>query len=98
MPGVSSSRRPFSSAGRLLGVSVGGFLEWYDYSIYAVFAVIISTQIFGSVGAIFLVFLSYALGFVLRPAGSFYFGHMGDKYDRKRALTTTFWVMEQARY
>jgi len=93
VPGVSSSRRPFSSAGRLLGVSVGGFLEWYDYSIYAVFAVIISTQIFGSVGAIFLVFLSYALGFVLRPAGSFYFGHMGDKYGRKRALTLTFWVM-----
>ena len=78
---------------RILGVSIGGFLEWYDYSIYAVFAVIISSQIFGSIGAIFLVFLSYALGFVLRPAGSFFFGHMGDKYGRKRALTLTFWVM-----
>ena len=78
---------------KILGVSIGGFLEWYDYSIYAVFAVIISSQIFGSVGAIFLVFLSYALGFVLRPAGSFFFGHIGDKYGRKRALTLTFWVM-----
>ena len=78
---------------RILGVSIGGFLEWYDYSIYAVFAVIISSQIFGSIGAIFLVFLSYALGFVLRPAGSFFFGHIGDRYGRKRALTLTFWVM-----
>jgi MHS family proline/betaine transporter-like MFS transporter len=80
-------------AGRILGVSIGGFLEWYDYSIYAVFAVIISTQIFGSIGAIFLVFLSYALGFVMRPAGSFFFGHIGDRYGRRRALTLTFWVM-----
>jgi len=78
---------------RILGVSIGGFLEWYDYSIYAVFAVIISSQIFGSIGAIFLVFLSYALGFVLRPAGSFFFGHIGDKYGRRRALTLSFWVM-----
>jgi MFS family permease len=76
--------------GRILGVSVGGFLEWYDYSIYAVFAVIISTEIFGSMGAIFLVFLTYALGFVMRPAGSFFFGHIGDKLGRKRALTLTF--------
>ena len=78
---------------RILGVSIGGFLEWYDYSIYAVFAVVISSEIFGSIGAIFLVFLSYALGFVLRPAGSFFFGHIGDKYGRKKALTLTFWVM-----
>ncbi|HMK95035.1 MAG TPA: MFS transporter [Candidatus Limnocylindrales bacterium] len=78
---------------RLLGVSIGGFLEWFDYSIYAVFAVIISKQIFGSIGAIFLVFLSYALGFVMRPVGSFFFGHIGDKFGRKRALTLTFWIM-----
>ena len=80
-------------SGRIFGVSIGGFLEWYDYSIYGVFAVIISSEIFGSIGAIFLVFLSYALGFVLRPVGSFFFGHIGDKYGRKRALTLTFWVM-----
>ena len=87
------SRPPSVTSGGILGVSIGGFLEWYDYSIYAVFAVIISAQIFGSIGAIFLVFLSYALGFVMRPAGSFYFGHLGDKYGRKRALTLTFWIM-----
>ena len=78
---------------RLFTVSVGGFLEWFDFSIYAVFAVIISKQIFGSIGAIFLVFLTYGLGFVMRPAGSLFFGHIGDKYGRKRALTVTFWVM-----
>ena len=78
---------------RLITVSIGGFLEWFDFSIYAVFAVIISEQIFGSIGAIFLVFLAYGLGFVMRPAGSFFFGHIGDKYGRKRALTITFWVM-----
>jgi len=55
--------------------------------------VIISAQIFGSIGAIFLVFLSYALGFVMRPIGSFFFGHIGDKFGRKKALTTTFWLM-----
>jgi len=89
-PELSPFRNP---AGRIFGVSIGGFLDWFDYSIYAVFAVIISKQIFGSIGAIFLVFLSYALGFVMRPVGSFFFGHIGDKFGRKRALTLTFWIM-----
>jgi len=92
-PDISRSPSLRNLLGRILGVSIGGFLEWFDFSIYAVFAVIISEQIFGSIGAIFLVFLAYGLGFVMRPAGSFFFGHIGDKYGRKKALTITFWVM-----
>ena len=92
-PDISRSPSLRNLVGRILGVSIGGFLEWFDFSIYAVFAVIISEQIFGSIGAIFLVFLAYGLGFVMRPAGSFFFGHIGDKYGRKKALTITFWVM-----
>ena len=78
---------------RVFGVGTGGFLEWFDYTIYASFAVIISVQIFGSIGAIFLTFLAFGFGYVFRPLGSFVFGHIGDKYGRKRALTLTFWVM-----
>ena len=92
-PDISRSPSLRNLLGRILGVSIGGFLEWFDFSIYAVFAVIISKQIFGSIGAIFLVFLAYGLGFVMRPVGSFFFGHIGDKYGRKKALTITFWVM-----
>jgi MHS family proline/betaine transporter-like MFS transporter len=29
----------------------------------------------------------------MRPVGSFFFGHIGDKFGRKSALSLTFWVM-----
>ena len=79
----------------IVGASIGNVLEWFDFGIYAFFAVVIAKVIFGSssISAILLVFLAYGIGFVLRPFGSIYFGWLGDKAGRKNALLITFWIM-----
>ncbi|MGC8622035.1 MAG: MFS transporter [Caldisphaera sp.] len=79
----------------MAGASIGNVLEWYDFGIYAFFAVIISRTIFGSssVSALLLTFLAYGLGFIFRPLGSIFFGWYGDLKGRKSALLLTFWIM-----
>lgn len=76
------------------GASIGNVLEWYDFGVYAFFAVVISKVIFGGIfAALLLTFLAYGIGFVLRPVGSGFFAQIGDRMGRKNALLLTFWVM-----
>lgn len=80
---------------KILGASIGNILEWYDFSLYGLFAVFISAVVFSGVSASSLLytFLVFGLGFVFRPLGSIIFAHLGDKVGRKNALMLTFWVM-----
>lgn len=76
------------------GASIGNVLEWYDFGVYAFFATVIAKVIFGGfLASLLLTFLAYGIGFVLRPVGSMYFGNIGDKSGRKKALLLTFWIM-----
>ncbi len=75
---------------------IGNILENYDYVLYANFAVIISklffpqTDLYTSMLATFGVF---AAGFFMRPIGAVIFGHIGDKYGRKIALSASIMLM-----
>ena len=75
---------------------IGNILENYDYILYANFAVIISklffpqTDLYTSMLATFGVF---AAGFFMRPIGAIIFGHIGDKYGRKIALSASIMLM-----
>lgn len=69
---------------------VGTAIEFYDYYIYAVAAVLVfNSQFFpkGDPSAATLLSLStLALAFLARPIGSALFGHFGDKIGRKTSL------------
>ncbi|MFN7095694.1 MAG: hypothetical protein ACK4M7_10055, partial [Burkholderiales bacterium] len=50
--------------------SFGNILEWYDFSIYGLFAIQISHTFFpkdGPTSAILLTLLTFAIGFIARP-------------------------------
>lgn len=67
----------------------GNALEFYDFSIYAFFAVHLGAVFFPSQDPIIESLKSwgiFAVGFVMRPIGGILFGHIGDKYGRRRAL------------
>ena len=74
---------------------VGTALEFYDFMLYAVFA--------GTIGHVFFPtdgtndfsagWLTFAIAFVARPFGASVFGHIGDKFGRKRALVLTVSLM-----
>ena len=76
--------------------SMGGALEFFDFTIYALFAPYISHAFFPH--AVYLVsllntFAVFALGYLARPLGGIIFGHIGDKYGRKRAFITATFLM-----
>lgn len=74
----------------LLGTGVGNALEWYDWNVYASFAVYFSTQLFNAAdpqSAFLETMAVFAVGFVARPFGGFIFGWLGDRVGRKTSLT-----------
>jgi MHS family proline/betaine transporter-like MFS transporter len=73
----------------LAGV-VGNMMEWYDFAVYGYFAQIIGQQFFPSkdpVASLVAAFGVFAAGFLMRPFGGLVFGSIGDRIDRKAALT-----------
>jgi MHS family proline/betaine transporter-like MFS transporter len=80
----------------ILAASVGNLLEWYDFAVYALFAVYIGANFFPheNPGAdLVKAFLVFGLGFVIRPLGAVLIGIYGDRAGRKAALTATILIM-----
>ena len=75
---------------------IGNALEFYDFSLYGFFATILASQFFPAgdrVAAIFYTFTVFGVGFLMRPLGAIVFGHIGDKYGRKIALSLSVILM-----
>lgn len=76
---------------------VGSMLEWYDFYLYATMAAIVFSKVFFDPSdpqtAVLLSFSTFAIGFIARPFGGVLFGHLGDKFGRKRMLVVTFCLM-----
>jgi len=80
----------------LLGAGVGNTLEWYDWSVYAIFAPFFAAQFFVSddpTGALLSTLAIFAAGFLMRPIGGFFFGWLADRRGRRYALTTSMITM-----
>jgi MHS family proline/betaine transporter-like MFS transporter len=71
---------------------VGTLIEYYDYALYGYVSTIIAPLFFPNadpIASLLSVLLVFALSFVIRPVGGVFFGWLGDRYGRKRALLTT---------
>ena len=74
----------------LIAVNAGNTLEWYDWTIYTIFAPYFASQFFrtdDSVSALLATLAVFAVGFVTRPLGGWLFGRYADRRGRKTALT-----------
>src|SRR5947209_18962227 len=77
----------------ILEASVGSALEWYDFFLYGTAAALVFGELFFPksepiVGTL-LAFLTFGVGFVVRPLGGVLFGILGDKLGRKPVLVAT---------
>jgi MHS family alpha-ketoglutarate permease-like MFS transporter len=79
----------------LIAAGVGNALEWYDWTIYAFFAVYFAPQIFGGDPQAAAVWASivFAIGFVARPAGGLILGWVADRKSRALAMFISIIVM-----
>lgn len=76
---------------------IGTTIEWYDFYIYALASVLIFGPLFFPDNDPFIqvlgAFATFAIGFLSRPLGAILFGHIGDRFGRKRSLIITLLLM-----
>ncbi len=80
----------------VVAATFGNVLEWYDFSVYAFFAVTIGRLFFPSddpTASLLATFAVFGVGFVVRPLGGIIIGWMGDRYGRRPALVLTIMLM-----
>lgn len=74
----------------LVAVNFGNTLEWFDWTIYTIFAPYFAVQFFqheNPTSALLSTLAIFAVGFVTRPLGGIVFGAYADRAGRRRALT-----------
>ena len=83
------------------GAAMGNAVEWFDYGIYGYLAASIGLNFFPGADPTaqrLLVFAGVAIPFVLRPLGGIILGPLGDKFGRRRVLSTTIVLMSAATF
>ncbi|WP_025732108.1 MFS transporter [Carnimonas nigrificans] len=77
-------------------VAAGAAVEFFDFSVYATFSVMIGHAFFPSESAVASLLLSlsvFGLGFLVRPLGALLIGSYADKAGRKPAMLLTMVLM-----
>ncbi|MGU3431742.1 MFS transporter [Actinomycetes bacterium M1A6_2h] len=75
--------------------SSGNLVEWYDVYVYTVFATYFENQFFDSAekNSTLYVYAIFAVTFLMRPVGSWFFGRYADRNGRRAALTFSVTLM-----
>jgi MFS transporter, MHS family, proline/betaine transporter len=80
----------------IVAAALGNGLEFFDFTIYSFFAVLIGKLFFPAdteVGALMMSLATFGVGFVVRPLGSVVIGAYADRVGRKPALVLTVSMM-----
>src|SRR5262249_60306820 len=80
------------AARHVLAAVIGNALEFYDFTIYATFAISIGHAFFPDVSRFWNLMFSllvFAAGFITRPIGGLVIGSFGDRGGRQPALGPT---------
>ncbi len=93
---ATASSRSTTRVAATAGVAAS--IEWYDFFIYGTAAALVfPSQFFPAdlpaFAAQIAAFSTFAVGFIVRPLGGIVFGHLGDRYGRKQALSIALLIM-----
>lgn len=78
---------------KILAANIGNIVEWYDYILYGYLAPVFAQQFFpvkDHYAAMLAAFATFAAGYITRPLGGIFFGHIGDTHGRGYAIRITF--------
>lgn len=72
-------------------------VEWYDFTLYLYFATVLSRIFFGpGEGALAAALGGFAVAYLMRPLGAAVFGHVGDRFGRRRMMLAAMALMTVA--
>lgn len=92
---VSSPAATRRAVWNTLRGSSGNLVEWYDVYVYTVFASYFESHFFDSAdkNSTVYVYAIFAVTFLMRPVGSWFFGRYADRRGRRAALTFSVSLM-----
>ena len=98
---TTQSRAPMkdSSVKTVRASMIGTVVEYYDFALYGYMATVLAALFFvkdDPTAGLLGTFATFAVAFIVRIPGGILFGHIGDKYGRKRALSLTILLMAGA--
>jgi MHS family proline/betaine transporter-like MFS transporter len=74
-------------------------VEWYDFTLYLYFATVLSRVFFGGgETALITTLATFAIAYLLRPLGGMVFGHIGDRFGRRRTILLSVAIMTIAMF
>ncbi|MBF8729254.1 MULTISPECIES: MFS transporter [Pseudomonas] len=94
LPAQDAERQALRKAAR--ASFMGNFVEWFDYAAYGYLATIIAATFFPDADkttGLLATFAVFALSFIVRPLGGVVWGHFGDRYGRRNALSWSILIM-----
>ncbi|MEK7320605.1 MAG: MFS transporter [Pseudomonadota bacterium] len=89
-------RRAAPGRRAIAAITLGNGLEFYDFTVYSYFAVLIGKLFFpvgGTMGQLMLSLATFGVGFIARPLGGVLVGLYADRAGRKPAMALTLWMM-----
>src|SRR5271157_4805752 len=93
---MTNSRRSQESTSRA-SIAVAAFstvVEWYDFTLHLYLATVLSRVFFGGGGtALTTTLAAFAIAYLLRPLGGIMFGHIGDRFGRRRTMLMSVALM-----
>ncbi|QKT09162.1 MFS transporter [Gordonia sp. X0973] len=94
-PPTSSQAQTRRAIWNTLRGSSGNLVEWYDVYVYTVFATYFEGHFFDPAdkNSLVYVYAIFAVTFVMRPIGSWFFGRYADRRGRRAALTLSVTIM-----
>jgi MHS family proline/betaine transporter-like MFS transporter len=96
MAEAPKARRPQGSVSGA-SIAVAAFstiVEWYDFTLYLYLATVLSRVFFGGgETALITTLATFAIAYLLRPLGGMVFGHIGDRFGRRRTILLSMAIM-----
>jgi MFS transporter, MHS family, proline/betaine transporter len=79
--------------------AISTVVEWYDFTLYLYLATVLSRVFFGGAkGSLVITLAGFALAYLLRPLGAMFFGHIGDRFGRRRMMLSSMAVVTVAMF
>jgi MHS family shikimate/dehydroshikimate transporter-like MFS transporter len=79
------------------GSFIGTAIEWYDFFVFGAASALVFGPLFfpgkSPIVGVLSAFAVFGTGFVARPFGAIFFGHLGDRIGRKKTLIATLLSM-----